>query len=90
MKLEGKLLDKFKRAVRDWAATCPNEPSIGVVGENLLTPLEFADHIERETDIGKEWIRIVELGATSAGMTPEQVFERIRRSMPKTDRNPEP
>ena len=69
-------------ALRRWAATVPDRPTLGFLGSDFLTPKQIVDAAIREDDNGKTILEILEHGVRREGL--EAVTERLSRSYGST------
>ena len=74
-------------ALKAWAETAPDEPTIGFLGDGeLLRPSEIVSAVESGTDDGKSILEILEHGLRREGI--EKVVSRF--ISPATKQNPPP
>lgn len=77
LELKGQRLEEFKAVVRKWADDYPedlkDEASIGFLSMGRMTPAQVADHVEQETEVGRQFIGMVEHGVNAGGMDFDQV-----------------
>lgn len=75
-KIEGKLLDDFKKAVRNWADSHPNKDEKFLGFGETYSPQDLARSVEDGTEIGKMAIAIVESEMDDSGDSLETVLDR--------------
>lgn len=83
-KIEGALLEEFKKVMRGLADDHPkpDEPILSI-GRTVLTHRNIAEGLEKDTEEGRAFLRFVERGTDGSGMTPRDVLNSFRNDIKK-------